>query len=103
MKLTFPFMVLPFVLHASASYKDNYIGCFTNPGSLKSQGVFDFQGVHHCLAVCNDAGFKYAAVQKYNCLCGNTVPEEADITTDDECDLPCPGWPDDNCSFPSSE
>ncbi|BCS30194.1 WSC domain-containing protein [Aspergillus puulaauensis] len=97
MKLTSAFKVLPFALLASASYKANYTGCFTKPGLLKSQGTFDFQGVYHCLAVCNDADFKYAAVQKDDCLCGNAVPEQADMTTDDECDSPCPGWPNDNC------
>lgn len=97
MKLTPAFAVLPFALVASASQQANYIGCFTSSGSLENQGSYTFQTVGYCIDVCNGGDFKYAAVQKNNCLCGNTVPEQADMTDDGECSSACPGFANDNC------
>lgn len=97
MKLTSAFAVLPFALVASARQQANYIGCFTSSGSLENQGSYTFQTVGYCIDVCNGGDFKYAALQKNNCLCGNTVPEQADMTDDGECSSACPGFAKDNC------
>lgn len=97
MKLTPAFAILPFALVASARQDANYIGCFTSSGSLENQGGYTFQTVGYCLNVCDHGDFKYAALQKNNCFCGNAVPEQADMTDDGDCSSPCPGFANDNC------
>ncbi|OJI95830.1 hypothetical protein ASPVEDRAFT_35142 [Aspergillus versicolor CBS 583.65] len=97
MKLTSAFAVLPFAVAASKSEQANYIGCFTSSGSLANQGSYTFESVGHCLNTCEAGDFKYAAVQKNDCFCGNAVPEQTDLTADDQCGSPCPGFAGDNC------
>ncbi|KAL2817513.1 hypothetical protein BDW59DRAFT_165921 [Aspergillus cavernicola] len=91
------FPVLSFALPGFAAQISNSIGCFSSPGNFENQGSFTFQEVNHCVDQCDEADFKYAALQGDDCWCGKADPAQADLISDDECDEACSGWPRDIC------
>ncbi|KAL5343249.1 hypothetical protein BJX70DRAFT_354972 [Aspergillus crustosus] len=91
--------LVPFILPASAGQVANAIGCFGTSASFQNQGSFAFQSIDHCVDQCDQARFKYAAVQAEDCWCGDADPVQEDLVSDDKCDEACPGYAKDICSF----
>ncbi|PSN74620.1 hypothetical protein BS50DRAFT_581417 [Corynespora cassiicola Philippines] len=52
-----------------------------------------YQSNGWCRGAC--PGYAYGIIQEKNCWCSNYAPAQQEDT--DECDDPCPGYPDDKC------
>jgi hypothetical protein len=72
-------------------------GCFEwlsdDTGGLASI----FMSVGLCVNRCRGQGDFVAALQQMNCTCGNIYPPPAALVDDSECNIRCPGYPQDAC------
>lgn len=97
----YSFLTLPlFVTPATAVYR--YMGCFQEPtaadGLLEQQPATPFQSVGLCKNRCGSAAWPIAALTNgTDCSCGSAMPPWDQLSTDDECDSRCPGYPMENC------
>ncbi|CAG8371509.1 unnamed protein product [Penicillium salamii] len=74
------------------------VGCYSDIGSMKSQGPFTFQSPGHCEDQCSKKGFKIAALGRGDmCYCGDQLPSQSAKVDDDQCDIQCSGWPEATC------
>ncbi|CAG8037161.1 unnamed protein product [Penicillium salamii] len=74
------------------------VGCYSEIGSMKSQGPFTFQSPGHCEDQCSKKGFKIAALGRGDmCYCGDQLPSQSAKVDDDQCDIKCSGWPEATC------
>lgn len=77
------------------------MGCYSELDSFKNQGPFTYQTSGYCQDLCtikND--FKIAALGHGDvCYCGNKMPSDTAKVSDDQCDLPCVGWPAESCKL----
>jgi cell wall integrity and stress response component len=73
-------------------------GCYSNPGSLRTQGSYPYQSLGYCQELCMKGARKYMALHDNDqCWCGDSLPEQEDLVSDDKCDTPCTGWPETMC------
>ncbi|KAL1968085.1 hypothetical protein VTN77DRAFT_2215 [Rasamsonia byssochlamydoides] len=82
---------------ASAQASD-VLGCFSSAGSLSSRGTYTYQSQNYCVQTCAKLGKTIAAVtQGSTCFCGDEAPPASDKVADDECNVPCAGYPSEPC------
>lgn len=80
------------------------VGCYSEIGSMKSQGPFTFQSPGHCEDQCSKKGFKIAALGRGDmCYCGDQLPSQSAKVDDDQCDIKCSGWPEATCKLYSQQ
>ncbi|KAL2862592.1 WSC domain-containing protein [Aspergillus lucknowensis] len=91
------FAILPFASAAAAVRAPSSQGCFSDPGVLQNAGSSIFQSINHCVDLCDGRGSAYAALQKDDCWCGDALPDKENVVADDRCDVPCAGFPTENC------
>ncbi|KAL3468988.1 hypothetical protein BJX99DRAFT_92736 [Aspergillus californicus] len=89
--------LLPFILSAVAGKTSESIGCFSDVADFESQRSSIFESVDHCVDLCDEADFNYAALQGDSCLCGKASPAQDALVSDDRCDEACPGYAKDTC------
>ena len=78
-------------------------GCYSDPGDLVSNGTNTFTSRGKCAKeICNWAlGATVAATMGGNeCFCGDKYPPKKYKLPDEECNIPCVGYPElDACKF----
>ncbi|KAL1998486.1 hypothetical protein VTN02DRAFT_6086 [Thermoascus thermophilus] len=73
-------------------------GCYKSSEGLTDQGPYTYQSSGWCQKTCYEKNFSVMALWKgSNCLCGNELPPDNAKTSDDACNTPCDGWPQDMC------
>ncbi|GKZ29776.1 hypothetical protein AbraIFM66950_006406 [Aspergillus brasiliensis] len=97
MKVTGLSAILALCLSVHASSGD-FVGCYSSSGSLVNKGSSQFQSAGLCESVCGRNGASYAAMTNGNyCYCGSSLPPSANLVSNSECNLDCPGYPSDQC------
>lgn len=56
-----------------------------------------YQSDGRCVGNCTTLKYALAIVQDKNCWCSNLIPNEADQQPLTDCEMSCPGYPDDYC------
>lgn len=85
---------LPVATLATSDYDSE---CFSDPGTLQDQGSYDFQSLGYCRAQCWKGHFTVAALSKMSCWCGHDMPPKDKQVKDSKCNVPCAGYPEDEC------
>lgn len=77
-------------------------GCFNALPAVvgsKSRHIFNCEG--WCLGQCKSKGYAVAALHDTNCICTALFPQRTAYLEEEECNLPCPGYPLDSCGSAS--
>ncbi|GKZ25167.1 hypothetical protein AbraIFM66951_001138 [Aspergillus brasiliensis] len=97
MKVTGLSAILALCVSVQASSGD-FVGCYSSSGSFVNKGSSQFQSAGLCESVCGRNGASYAAMTNGNyCYCGSSLPPNANLVSNSECNLDCPGYPSDQC------
>jgi cell wall integrity and stress response component len=73
-------------------------GCFDSlPNERISGHNSTFNTVGTCADYCEERNMEVALLQDKSCFCSHTYPPQDSQVDDDECDIPCPGYPSDAC------
>lgn len=91
-------------LSIRAASADNLYQSYCSPqntGADSAPYYWQFQSNGQCYNHCNDLGSALAIVQGYNCWCSNYLP--AKQVSVSECNLPCYGFPEEQCGSPSAK
>jgi cell wall integrity and stress response component len=84
---------------AGTAIAETQAGCFSDPGSLQSQGEYTFQSQGYCFDLCGKKGSSVAGLKGGNvCACGDEVPTGEKLP-DTDCGIPCTGYPAAKCKF----
>ena len=89
----------------------NYIGCYNQDViqalGLTSKGWYTYQSVSYCQLQCDNSD-TVALLNGGDCYCGNSIDQINSIlstsssSTDADCNVPCNGWPYQNCGGASA-
>ncbi|BCS05632.1 hypothetical protein RIB2604_00200140 [Aspergillus luchuensis] len=97
MKVTILSAILALSLSAHALSND-FVGCYSSSGSLVNKGSSEFQSTGLCTSTCGRNGARYAATtNSVDCYCGSSLPPSAKLVSQSECNINCPGFPEDHC------
>lgn len=98
--LSYLFIAASFLSIISA--QTTYQGCYALDNTLAVNDTSIYQSTGRCNGeIC--AKNKYAVfglTSGSQCWCGNSIPQNQ--VTPDHCNLPCPGYPSDDCTISSS-
>jgi hypothetical protein len=84
----------------AATVSAEQVGCFSNPGSLASQGHYTFQSAAYCMQLCTRAQKTVFGLTKGSeCWCGDKVPPDTDKVDEKECNLACTGYLLSTCEY----
>lgn len=97
MKVTILSAILALSLSAHA-LSNGFVGCYSSSGSLVNKGSSEFQSTGLCTSTCGRNGARYAATtNSVDCYCGSSLPPSAKLVSQSECNINCPGFPEDHC------
>ncbi|RAK83132.1 WSC-domain-containing protein [Aspergillus costaricaensis CBS 115574] len=97
MKVTSLSAILALSLSAHA-LSNGFVGCYSSSGSLVNKGSSQFQSTGLCTSTCGRNGARYAATtNSVDCYCGSSLPPSAKLVSQSECNVNCPGFPEDHC------
>ncbi|PWY84447.1 WSC-domain-containing protein [Aspergillus eucalypticola CBS 122712] len=97
MKVTSLSAILALSLSAHA-LSNGFVGCYSSSGSLVNKGSSQFQSTGLCTSTCGRNGARYAATtNSVDCYCGSSLPPSANLVSQSECNVNCPGFPEDHC------
>ncbi|KAL5359273.1 hypothetical protein BJX96DRAFT_56047 [Aspergillus floccosus] len=86
-------LTLPFTANAYS-----YVGCYSDPGSLDSQGGYTFQSEGYCTEVCSRLEKPVMATTAgTKCFCGDEVPPSSASVPKSKCNVACAGYPGAMC------
>lgn len=74
------------------------VGCYSAVPGYGDTKSWTYQSSGWCLDRCyGESKAAFALTGGSNCICGDTLPPSSDKVSDDKCNKPCSGWPDDMC------
>jgi len=86
-------------LHNRALSAMTYEGCFSSSSGLTDQGSYEYQTSGYCQGVCVNATQAVLGLSAgSNCWCGDVLPPASDKVSDSNCNTPCNGYGNDNCT-----
>lgn len=76
-------------------------GCFSSSGNLTKYPNLPFNSQGSCVTYCteNITATDVAATHGPDCYCGNAYPAQSSLVDDSNCNYPCPGYPQEACSY----
>lgn len=79
---------------------DSPVGCYSSQGPMEKADTFDFQSIGHCRNLCLGKGKPLLGLTKgSDCYCSDKIPSDGAKTSQDDCDLPCDGYPQNICKY----
>ncbi|KAM0221400.1 hypothetical protein ACHAQD_005310 [Fusarium lateritium] len=73
-------------------------GCFDSlPAERISEHSSLYNTVGTCSNYCKDKNMEVVLLQDAACFCSHTYPSKDSLVDDDQCDTPCPGYPNEAC------
>lgn len=77
-----------------------FVACYSSSKGLGNQASYTFQSSGWCQDRCSGSDYNsavFALTGGSNCLCGDELPPASDKVSNDKCNTPCDGWPQDMC------
>jgi cell wall integrity and stress response component len=75
-----------------------YAGCFSQSVPLIWHGPYIYQALGNCQMICDDLqNLVLGLGNGTDCWCGDYLPPENSKVSDDQCNTPCAGYPQDTC------
>ena len=98
--LSYLFIAASFLSIISA--QNTYQGCYAIDTNLVVNDTSIYQSTGRCNGeICGKNKYAvFGLTSGSQCWCGNSIPDNQ--VTPDHCNLPCPGYPSDNCTISSS-
>lgn len=76
------------------------IGCYSDIPGYGDSKSWTYQSSGWCLDRCyGQKKGAFALTGRSNCICGDTLPPSGKKVSNDKCNQPCSGWPDDMCKL----
>ena len=73
-------------------------GCYSSQDTLQDQGYYKFQASGYCKNLCSGMNKPvFALSQGSHCYCGTELPPSSTKVGDDQCNINCLGYPEEQC------